>query len=199
MVSAAADLFLERGYEAITLDDLIARAGGSRRDIYGHFGGKEGLFIAAVRRLCEEVAQPMEALPLDEGDLAASLRSYGSALLRAVLSPRTLALHRLMVAEGQRFPELAQAIYHSGHHQGALILSAFLERHRERSSAWNSSVPSLTLAHQFVSLVVAEAQLRASVGLDHIPPTPETVSQTVEYAVDVFMNGILSPKGSSHA
>jgi len=45
-------MFLDRGYEAMSLDTLIARAGGSRRNIYDRFGGKEGLFIEVVNQLC---------------------------------------------------------------------------------------------------------------------------------------------------
>ncbi|MUZ65058.1 TetR/AcrR family transcriptional regulator [Agrobacterium vitis] len=57
---AAANMFLEQGYEAVSMDTLIAQVGGSRRNIYNHFGGKEGLFIETVTRLCAELALPLE-------------------------------------------------------------------------------------------------------------------------------------------
>lgn len=42
----ACDLFLERGYDAVSLDDIVNHAGGSKASIYKYFGSKEGLFTA---------------------------------------------------------------------------------------------------------------------------------------------------------
>jgi AcrR family transcriptional regulator len=199
LVGTAADMFLERGYEALSLDELIARAGGSRRNIYDNFGGKEGLFIEAVTRLCQEMAEPMEALPLENGDLAVTLRSFGTALLTIVLTPRTIALHRLMVAEGQRFPELAQAVWRAGHHRAAIVLASVFDDHRTTFAGWNSDVPSLVLAQQFVSLVVADVQLRALVGL--LPAGLSTFESDglVADAIQLFLTGILKQKGTHNA
>ena len=62
MLRTAADLFLEKGYEQTSVDDIIQRAGGSKTHIYREFGGKEGVFLAAVQRLCAEVLQPIATL-----------------------------------------------------------------------------------------------------------------------------------------
>jgi AcrR family transcriptional regulator len=199
LVGTAADMFLERGYEALSLDGLIARAGGSRRNIYDNFGGKEGLFIEAVTRLCQEMAEPMETLPLENGDLAATLRSFGDAMLAIVLNPRTIALHRLMVAEGQRFPELAQAVWRAGHHRATIVLASVFDNHRTAFARWNNDVPSLVLAQQFVSLVVADVQLRALVGLQPDGLSSDERGGLVADAVQLFLTGILQQKGSLHA
>ncbi|WP_424140312.1 TetR/AcrR family transcriptional regulator C-terminal domain-containing protein [Roseomonas chloroacetimidivorans] len=143
------------------------------------------------------MAEPIKALPLKDEDLTASLHVFGRALLGIVLDPRTLALHRLMVAEGGRFPELAHAVYQVGHHRAALILSAFLQRHRERSDAWGSNLPSLALAQQFISLVVAEPQLRSLIGLDALPVPTEETSRIVDGAVWLFLNGLLPERGGA--
>lgn len=49
LLLCATDLFLERGYDAVSLDDIVNHAGGSKASIYKYFGNKEGLFTA----ICE--------------------------------------------------------------------------------------------------------------------------------------------------
>ena len=46
LLVSATDLFLERGYDAVSLDDIVQHAGGSKASIYKYFGNKEGLFKA---------------------------------------------------------------------------------------------------------------------------------------------------------
>ncbi len=58
----AADLFLAHGYDGVSLDDIIAQSGGSKTNIYSHFGGKEGLFIGIIEGLCDEVHAALAAV-----------------------------------------------------------------------------------------------------------------------------------------
>ena len=41
LLLSANDLFLERGYDAVSLDDIVHHAGGSKASIYKYFGNKE--------------------------------------------------------------------------------------------------------------------------------------------------------------
>jgi AcrR family transcriptional regulator len=53
LVSAAADVFRERGYADATLNDIAARVGADRASLYYYVGGKEELFREAVRGVVE--------------------------------------------------------------------------------------------------------------------------------------------------
>ena len=46
LLLSANQLFLERGYDAVSLDDIVHHAGGSKTSIYKYFGSKDGLFTA---------------------------------------------------------------------------------------------------------------------------------------------------------
>lgn len=48
-VIAATELFIAKGYDAVSLDDIVNHAGGSKASLYKYFGNKEGLFKA----ICE--------------------------------------------------------------------------------------------------------------------------------------------------
>src|SRR6201995_273046 len=43
-------LFAEKGFEATPIEEIAARAGGSKPVVYEHFGGKEGLYAVVVDR-----------------------------------------------------------------------------------------------------------------------------------------------------
>ena len=43
---SANELFLQHGYDAVSLDDIVNHAGGSKASIYKYFGNKDGLFTA---------------------------------------------------------------------------------------------------------------------------------------------------------
>jgi len=198
LTTVAAELFLERGFESVAGGDLIARVGGSRRNVYSHFGGKEGLFIEAMTRLCAELALPLEQLVIDAREPRKALSTFGHQLLQSVLEPRTLALHRLMVAEGKHFPELAQAMLKAGHDKAVDTLTAWIERRQAQSGPVLASVlPARALAALFVSMVTTEAQLRALVGLDAVPFSPAQITRIVDNAVHVFLDGA-TQRRSSH-
>jgi TetR/AcrR family transcriptional repressor of nem operon len=51
VVERAARQFLLTGYEATSVDDLVAATGLHRGSLYQAFGSKRGLFLAALERL----------------------------------------------------------------------------------------------------------------------------------------------------
>lgn len=188
----AADMFLEQGYEAVSLDTLIACVGGSRRNIYDHFGGKEGLFVEAVAECCAELAAPLEQLDVHGAVPRDALVLFGRTILEIVLQPRALALHRLMIAEGQRFPELSRSIWGAGHDNAARLLAGWFGD-RQHEGPFRNDIPAATLAAHFISLAVTTPQLRCLVGLG-APLNPAEISKIVDDAVTVFLEGALTEK-----
>jgi AcrR family transcriptional regulator len=188
LTKTALDMFLDQGYEAVSLDDLIARVGGSRRNIYHHFGGKDGLFVAAITTMCDQIAAPIKSLQIPtSGDPAAGLFLFGKAVLDAVLLPRTLELTRLMIAEAVRFPDLAQSIWRSGHEQAAIVLCEWIG-HQQKKGVLRKGPPPLLLARQFVDLAVTDAQLRALIGT----PMAFNHEKALRVAIDTFLRGQVS-------
>jgi AcrR family transcriptional regulator len=185
LTDMAIDMFLDQGYEAVSLDSLIARAGGSRRNIYRHFGGKEGLFMAVIASTCEAQAAPLKSFHFPQsGTPAEALFLFGRALLDRVLLPPTLALHRLMIAESVRFPELAQTIWRSGHEQATNILTEWITRQQE-AGILREAQPPRVLARQFIDLAVADAQLCVQIGM---PPSLNR-DDALKAAIETFLGG----------
>jgi AcrR family transcriptional regulator len=54
ILDAASSLIVESGYHSISLEDIAAKAGVSRRTIYDQFGSKRGVLEGIVKRIAEE-------------------------------------------------------------------------------------------------------------------------------------------------
>ena len=126
LLKAAAKRFLDQGYDAVSIDSLVQQVGGSKRNVYDHFKGKDGLFIKIVTDLCDEIMTPLESLKLSSVEPEVALRKFSEEVLRMALKPRTLALHRLMISEASRFPDLSRAIWRAGHDTGCKALEKWI-------------------------------------------------------------------------
>lgn len=108
MLEAACALFLERGYE-VNMAAVARTARVSKQTVYSHFGTKEALFRQAVEQLMRPVLQL-----LGEGDqdaIASALQRFATQHLARTLDPQTVALSRRLVAEADRFPQAAAALF----------------------------------------------------------------------------------------
>lgn len=130
--AVAAELFLAHGYDGVSLDDIIAQAGGSKTNIYSHFGGKEGLFIGIVEGRCDEVDAILKAVDLSGASLEEGLRRLGRTLLGALLNDRHLALYRLIIGQSGRFPSIGHAWMTHGPEATRRTIGQFLNGHRQR-------------------------------------------------------------------
>jgi AcrR family transcriptional regulator len=57
ILEAAAEVFLERWYDDVTLAEIAKRAGVSAQTVINHFGGKDGLATAAYDHLGQQITQ----------------------------------------------------------------------------------------------------------------------------------------------
>src|ERR1700733_11930871 len=70
----AAGLFLKRGYDSVSIDNIVELAGGSKSTIYSEFGGKCGLFISSIEQLCNESNEPLTKIDYTGLNLEESLK-----------------------------------------------------------------------------------------------------------------------------
>jgi AcrR family transcriptional regulator len=62
LVTAARQLFGERGYAATSTEDVVAAAGVTKGALYHHFGGKQELFRVVHEQLLHEVSDAVVAI-----------------------------------------------------------------------------------------------------------------------------------------
>jgi AcrR family transcriptional regulator len=111
ILAAALDEFSERGFAAARLDDVARRAGVAKGTIYLYFRDKESLFQELIRAMLTPLVGTIEALGEADVPLAALADHIVELFVREVYETRRKDVIRLMIAEGRRFPKLAEFYY----------------------------------------------------------------------------------------
>src|SRR3984893_12315281 len=194
IVRLAAPLFLKKGYDKVSIDEIIGVVGGSKATIYAWFGGKEGLFEAVIRRECQDVVL---AIHTDAaGTLEERLTEIGRSFLAMVLSPPILEFHRLMVSIGRKFPEIGRLFYQTGTHSAYNIVATWIAK-QQAANRIGKDDPN-RLAVLFLDMLIGEHQLSALTGMTRAPKR-EKVDETVQLAVKVFLRGCAAPAQSGQS
>lgn len=109
IVSAALEVFAERGFAAARLDDIAARAGVSKGAIYLYFATKEDIFRAVVEQsVAPDLDVIREAVATHPGPLAPLLRGFIATFSRLVAESPVGGIVKMVIGEARNFPELAQ-------------------------------------------------------------------------------------------
>ena len=158
----ATRLFLDHGYQGVSINMIVAALGGSKRDLYRIIGDKDTLFRETITELCRRRADAMAEITLSD-DPAVDLEALGTQFLTMLLEPDSLRLHRLVVAEGRDFPAITAEFYRYGPSSTYAAASAVLEHHRAagRMQFDDSGVA----ARLFLDSLTGDLQLRALSGL----------------------------------
>jgi AcrR family transcriptional regulator len=90
ILRAAIHEFGITGYHLTSLRTIAERSGSNKPMIYYHFQGKEGLYLAAVRRLLEETAGILRDVAKGDAPALVKLRRYGEVYLDAFLISRPM-------------------------------------------------------------------------------------------------------------
>jgi AcrR family transcriptional regulator len=126
----AADLFLKRGYEGVTIDRIVELAGGSKSTVYSEFGGKCGLFISSIENLCRDSNEPLAKIDYTGLNLEESLKKLSFHILKLITAKRSVELHRLAIGEAANCPEVGEAWYTYGPARTASFIRSLLESRR---------------------------------------------------------------------
>jgi TetR/AcrR family transcriptional repressor of mexJK operon len=189
ILEVATELFLAQGYESTSIEAVAARAGISKRTFYHRFDDKPMLFAAVVHQIIEQI-RPRAGVPLIEGaTLRDVLRRLAGMILHAALSPQALALHRLVMAESARFPELVRAVSGEGSTREATTLISDLLARELRDSTLSADDRAFA-AEQFIFMVVTVPQRRA-MGFG-AAMTAADLDVWADKAVRLFLNGCRS-------
>ena len=194
VLQIAGELFLSRGYEGVSLEMIVTKTGGSFRELYREFGSKQKLFLRVLHRLCDEVIGPLDSTsdaddPENLEPIEQVLSSISRKVLEMLLSPRFLALHRLMLSESKRFPALGKKWVEAGPNSANRAVAAVLARY-SKTVPLAAEDPCL-LAAVFLDSLINNLQLRK---LNGMAVSSADIEQRVRICVEVFLNGVRSPQ-----
>lgn len=112
ILDAALDVFASDGFAAARLDDIAARAGVAKGTVYLFFKDKQDLFEQVVRGAIEPVFADMAAMvETADAPFDALLAKMFELFQREIFATKKREIPRLILAEGRRFPGIAE-FYH---------------------------------------------------------------------------------------
>ncbi|MEO6718699.1 MAG: TetR/AcrR family transcriptional regulator [Novosphingobium sp.] len=185
LLAVALDHFLDKGYEAATIEAIAGAVGMTKRTVYGLHADKSALFHAAVRRAIEQYSISEERIAAtDCGDLERTLHNIARLRIDLVASQQGMKLQRIINTESYRFPEIFNEVYELG----ALPTIRFLAQLLKRESAAGrlAIVEPAKAANVFMSMVVS-GPVRIIVSGN--PLSEAEIEERVTYAVRLFLDG----------
>lgn len=184
ILDAARAVFLEQGYGASSLNDIVSVSGGSLATLYDLFGGKAGLFQEMIEQECENFFGALRAEDLDEQPLREALRVVARQFFDGVIQQPKMSLLRLVVAEAAHFPELGSTFYSAGPARGREMVSTYLEKQSRRGLLQVDD--PMRAADVFIGLVLGEYQMKVLCGED-VKLSSKEIDRYLDYALDAFL------------
>lgn len=186
LIDAAIDLFIDKGIDATSIEEICAAAGFTRGAFYSNFETKDDLYLAAFRGFLDQIhaaaAPPPEGSPQDPGN------AYGKRLgrLRNVRRDRASVFLAEASLYAIRRPTLVTAVAEMHREQLAPAI-AFVEATAGHAGIDVDSPDSERLANVMQCLTFA-AHL-----FGMIDPRIEP-EETLTFASDLMFRGLSAPK-----
>jgi AcrR family transcriptional regulator len=156
IVAAALDEFVARGFTATRLDDVAKRAGVAKGTIYLHFKDKEALFEELVRTAIVPVVQRITTPPPAIGSIRDALEGFANTFIQEVANTRRADIIRLIVAEGSRFPAIADFYYREVITRGLAAMRMLIEAGIARGEIRQAELknyPQIVVAPAIVGII----------------------------------------------
>ncbi|MBI1188863.1 MAG: TetR family transcriptional regulator [Alphaproteobacteria bacterium] len=185
-LAAAAETFLEHGFEAASVNEIVRRAGGSLATLYQQFGSKEQLFQAALDERLGQAIAPMVHAAAHDTPIRQGLQAIGEAFLTALVSPGGLAIFRISVGEARKFPDVMQGFLTAGPDRVRQVVSAYLAARAPLDGCAFANVEAA--ADYFCEMVRGRHHYRALANPEQ-RLSPEEVRTQVAAVVEFFLRG----------
>jgi AcrR family transcriptional regulator len=127
IVQAALQEFIARGFAATRLDDIAKRAGVAKGTIYLHFKDKESMFEELIRTAIVPLVGRITAPPLAGASIRDTIERVALTFIAEIVSTPRADIVRLIIAEGPRFPAIADFYYREVISRGLAGMRALVE------------------------------------------------------------------------
>ena len=172
ILDAAFATFLSKGYAGTSTLEIATRAKVSKRELYALFNDKSELFAAGIKHRTDIMRMPLVAPDLSDAEaLKKTLIACGTSLLTGVTHPHVLSVHRLVIAESQRSPELAVILDREGRSANVAALTQMIREAQNRHLLREGNPAAL--AHVFSGLLWGDLFARLLLRVEKTPNEKE--------------------------
>ena len=156
IIAAGLDEFTARGFAATRLDEVAKRAGVAKGTIYLHFKDKEALFQELVRTALVPLIENLMTVPAAGGSIREILERFAETFVRDVAGTKRGDIVRLIMAEGTRFPSLADFYFREVVSRGLAGMRKLIEYGIARGEIRNARLadfPQIIIAPAMVAVM----------------------------------------------
>lgn len=186
ILQGAMQVFLQHGYARTSMDRVAAQAGVAKQTIYSHFQDKEGLFTALIERVTLHHFDIEFGTEPWQGEPAVILQRVAAVFLNRMGDQEYIAFLRLVIAESERFPELAQLFTRTVMQRGTQMLSSYLDTH-----------PELQINDSLATARIFFGSLAAFVLAQEVLHGKYTMPMAKERIIDSLVSLILNCRGTA--
>ena len=190
IVIAATRLFLERGYEGTSMDDVAEAAVVSKPTVYHHFADKKSLYGVVTLKTVSQIDALVTLVVRSSEDVTnvrEALERLAFELLKALLQPDLIRLRRLVIATADQFPDIARAWYEAGFRR---VLSTLADTFSQLSTRGVLLVDDAHVAaNHFAGLLLWIPMNEAMFGWRETLWTKARISSEARAAVRAFLHG----------
>jgi AcrR family transcriptional regulator len=166
ILEAAQRVFLKRGYQSASIDEIAETAPASKPTIYAHFPGKEALFAAVVSHIMHGLTD-FEAFESKGRSVQDKLVGLGTEIVERFIED-TLGIARATIAEADRLPALSRQVHDAARDRAAKVVSHQLSHVTQASSRSPRGAfgpkRSVATAQIFMDLILLPILMRALMG-----------------------------------
>ena len=166
ILEAAQRVFLKRGYQSASIDEIAEVAPASKPTIYAHFPGKEALFAAVVTHIMHGLTD-FEGYEPKGRSVQDKLTALGIEIVERFIED-TLGVARATIAEADRLPRLSRHVHDIALDRAAKVVSHQLDHITQTPSRSPRGAfgPKRTMATAqiFMDLILLPILMRALMG-----------------------------------
>ncbi|PZO88969.1 MAG: TetR/AcrR family transcriptional regulator [Micavibrio aeruginosavorus] len=187
ILETASKLFIENGFQGVSVDQIAAAVPVSKPTLYNHFIDKRDLFIAVIAVRCAKVLKVLKDGMEEHANLEDGLKAFGMQFTELLMSRQSLQLHRLIIGESDSFPDMAKMFYETGPEQMHILLTAFLETAPKKPGICIHN-PAFA-AEMFISMLKGRTHLRHILGIEKKQMSEKDRQAFVNHVVNLFLHG----------
>jgi len=185
IIAQATGLFLERGYEGVSLADILKQVGGSKTNFYTFFGNKDGLFLESMNALIDALLIPLKRTAVMGTSLRSALSRLGRTLLNILLTPRHIAYQRLVISVSAHHPSVGGDWFRHGPAMTHGLIERVIRRFQREGTVRPEVDPHLA-AVLFHDMITFDLLLRTLLSVGE-PPSAADIEARVDQAVQFFL------------
>jgi len=188
IIKGATTLFLEQGFNAVSMDKIAQAAPVSKATLYKYFASKSDLLAAVINELCAVLLQTIDDVSVESESVEDNLKKIAAGFVDLIFAEEALAIYRLVISECHAFPELGLSVYNSGPQAALELLERYLEKIDQHERV---NIPDTAFAADaFFSLLKGDLHFQCLLGTKSAPSAIQK-TEHINKVVGFYMQGFL--------